>query len=53
MEYPFWVNDFNRISNYQEKYPLALEYSNIHKLFGMEIIQKNQKNTWKIQFVGY
>ena len=25
MEYPFWVNDFNRISNYQEKYPLALE----------------------------
>jgi endoglucanase len=25
MEYPFWVNDFNRITNYQEKYPLALE----------------------------
>ena len=25
MEYPFWVNNFNRISNYQEKYPLALE----------------------------
>ena len=25
MNYPFWVNDFNRISNYQDKYPLALE----------------------------
>tara|TARA_B100000900_G_scaffold153694_1_gene130522 strand:+ start:489 stop:1340 length:852 start_codon:yes stop_codon:yes gene_type:complete len=25
MEYPFWVNDFNRIKNYQDKYPLALE----------------------------
>lgn len=25
MEYPFWVNDFNRITNYQDKYPLALE----------------------------
>ena len=25
MEYPFWVNDFNRIPNYQDKYPLALE----------------------------
>lgn len=25
MEYPFWVHDFNRISNYQDKYPLALE----------------------------
>lgn len=25
MEYPFWVNDFNRISNYQDTYPLALE----------------------------
>ena len=25
MEYKFWVNDFNRISNYQDKYPLALQ----------------------------
>ena len=25
MEYPFWVNDFNRIKNYQDKYPSALE----------------------------
>lgn len=25
MQYPFWVNDFNRITNYQDKYPLALE----------------------------
>ncbi len=25
MEYNFWVNDFNRISNYQDKYPLALQ----------------------------
>lgn len=25
MKYPFWVNDFNRIKNYQDKYPLALE----------------------------
>lgn len=25
MEYPFWINDFNRITNYQDKYPLALE----------------------------
>ena len=25
MEYPFWVNDFNRIKNYQDKYPLALQ----------------------------
>jgi len=25
MEYPFWIQDFNRIQNYQEKYPLALE----------------------------
>lgn len=25
MEYPFWVNDFNRIKNYQDEYPLALE----------------------------
>jgi endoglucanase len=25
MKYPFWVNDFNRISNYQDNYPLALE----------------------------
>lgn len=25
MEYPFWVNDFNRVKNYQDKYPLALE----------------------------
>lgn len=25
MEYPFWVNDFNRIKNYQDKYPLSLE----------------------------
>ena len=25
MEYPFWVNDFNRIKNYEDKYPLALE----------------------------
>jgi len=25
MNYPFWVNDFNRISNYQHTYPLALE----------------------------
>ena len=24
MEYPFWINDFNRISNYQNDYPLAL-----------------------------
>jgi endoglucanase len=23
MEYPFWINDFNRITNYQDKYPLA------------------------------
>jgi len=25
MEYPFWVDDFNRIKNYQDKYPSALE----------------------------
>tara|TARA_B110000037_G_C16984123_1_gene450316 strand:- start:64 stop:906 length:843 start_codon:yes stop_codon:yes gene_type:complete len=25
MEYPFWVNDFDRIKNYKEKYPLATE----------------------------
>ena len=25
MEYPFWINDFNRIKNYQDEYPLALE----------------------------
>tara|TARA_B100000925_G_C21982556_1_gene462991 strand:+ start:239 stop:1075 length:837 start_codon:yes stop_codon:yes gene_type:complete len=25
MNYPFWINDFNRIKNYEEKYPLALE----------------------------
>ena len=25
MGYPFWINDFNRISNYQDEYPLALE----------------------------
>lgn len=23
MEYPFWIQDFNRIKNYEEKYPLA------------------------------
>lgn len=23
MDYPFWVNDFDRIKNYKEKYPLA------------------------------
>jgi endoglucanase len=23
MEYPFWVNDFNRVSNYVEQYPLC------------------------------
>ena len=44
MEYPFWVNDFNRISNYQDTYPLEIKIPN---LFGMEIIQRNQK-TWKI-----
>lgn len=25
MDYPFWINDFNRIPNYQDEYPLALE----------------------------
>ena len=25
MNYPFWVQDFNRIRNYQDTYPLALE----------------------------
>jgi endoglucanase len=25
MDYPFWIQDFNRITNYQDKYPLALE----------------------------
>lgn len=25
MNYPFWIQDFNRITNYQDKYPLALE----------------------------
>jgi endoglucanase len=25
MNYPFWINDFNRIKNYEDKYPLALE----------------------------
>tara|TARA_B110000285_G_scaffold193887_1_gene223187 strand:- start:1441 stop:2289 length:849 start_codon:yes stop_codon:yes gene_type:complete len=25
MNYPFWVQDFNRISNYQDNYPLALD----------------------------
>lgn len=23
MEYPFWINDFDRIKNYKDKYPLA------------------------------
>ena len=25
MEYPFWVNDFDRIKNYRDSYPLASE----------------------------
>ena len=25
MEYPFWVQDYNRITNYQNDYPLSLE----------------------------
>lgn len=30
MEYPFWIQDYNRISNYEKKYPLALEIFKHH-----------------------
>jgi hypothetical protein len=42
MEYPFWVNDFNRIRNYQDKYPLALEIFKHPQSFGFG--ENNQKN---------
>lgn len=30
MEYPFWIQNYNRISNYEKKYPLALEIFKHH-----------------------
>jgi endoglucanase len=30
MEYPFWIQDYNRISNYEKRYPLALEIFKHH-----------------------
>ena len=53
MEYPFWVNDFDRIKNYRDSYPLASEIFEQPQSFGMEIIQRNQRNIWRRVSEGY